>query len=133
MATVTSAPDAVVLKHEVLRATPRLMRTEILRHAWRRAGWPEASMSAVRWRRLAVLDQRAQASSGARSAPRVEISSDGLFVVAEKVDACPKMRRFCREVGRRDSTGLTRGRTDVPWAGLQHRRRRPRTIPTKPA
>ena len=38
-----------------LQSSPRFLVTEVLRVLWRRAGWPEASMSARRWRRLASL------------------------------------------------------------------------------
>ena len=50
-------PDCVVLKHGFLRSMPAFQRTEVLRRVWRKAGWPEASMSARRWRRLAALVQ----------------------------------------------------------------------------
>jgi tRNA(Ile)-lysidine synthase len=42
--------DLLPLQHETAS-----VRSEVLRHAWRRAGWPERSMSAVRWRRLERL------------------------------------------------------------------------------
>jgi tRNA(Ile)-lysidine synthase len=38
-----------------LRAAPLAYRAEVLRAAWRMAGWPERGMSAARWRRLARL------------------------------------------------------------------------------
>ena len=54
-AVITRADDCVVLKHGFLRSIPAFQRTEVLRRVWRAAGWPEASMSARRWRRLAAL------------------------------------------------------------------------------
>jgi tRNA(Ile)-lysidine synthase len=114
-ATITSAHDAVVLKHGLLRSTPRVMRTEILRHAWRRAGWPEASMSADRWHRLAALIRR-EAIEPRVIGARVEVSSDGSFLVL-------------RRLAKTEASGVSDlrshveiplalpGRTPVPWAG----------------
>ena len=47
---------------------PRFQRVERLRQVWRRAGWPEAGMTARRWRRLASLarsDRTTRAAVGA--------------------------------------------------------------------
>lgn len=115
MATVSTATDAVVLKHELLRSTPRLMRTEILRHAWRRAGWPEASMSADRWRRLASLIGReriAPCSIGAS----VELSSDGSFVLLRRLAQTFANARSSARLDV-DIPLVVPGHTNVPWAG----------------
>ncbi len=46
--------DAVFLRAP-LSATPLFVRAEVIRRAWRRAGWPEAGMDANRWNRIARL------------------------------------------------------------------------------
>ncbi len=53
---VESGPDRVVLDRQVLAKLTRFERAELLRLAWRQAGWPERAMDARRWRRLAKLD-----------------------------------------------------------------------------
>ncbi|MEW4571001.1 tRNA lysidine(34) synthetase TilS [Tautonia sp. JC769] len=55
---VTIEPFGVALRRDRLAALPRSVRTEILRVVWRRAGWPERSMSADRWQRMAALVRR---------------------------------------------------------------------------
>ncbi len=52
---ITKTPHAVVLKHPYLSSIPSFLRAEVLRRVWRSVGWPEAGMSAKRWRRLAAL------------------------------------------------------------------------------
>ena len=47
--------DEVVLDRDELARLPRFLRAEVLRQAWRRAGWPEAGMGAEQWQRLADL------------------------------------------------------------------------------
>jgi tRNA(Ile)-lysidine synthase len=47
--------DEIRIGREALRALPPFLRTEVLRRAWRQAGWPEAGMGAARWQRLAAL------------------------------------------------------------------------------
>jgi tRNA(Ile)-lysidine synthase len=47
--------DLIELNRDRLRRSPSYLCTEVLRKVWRRAGWPEAGMSARRWRRLAML------------------------------------------------------------------------------
>jgi tRNA(Ile)-lysidine synthase len=46
-------PDQVAFDRPSLAKLGRIERVEILRLAWRRAGWPERAMDARRWRRLA--------------------------------------------------------------------------------
>jgi len=50
--------DRVAFVRDRLMQYPAFFRAEVLRLAWRRAGWPEAGMSAKRWRRLARLVRR---------------------------------------------------------------------------
>ena len=47
--------DRIELCRDRLRQSPIFLRAEVLRRVWRLAGWPEASMSAQRWHRLASL------------------------------------------------------------------------------
>jgi len=47
--------DQIELRRDRLVQSPIFLRAEMLRRVWRQAGWPEAGMSAKRWRRLAVL------------------------------------------------------------------------------
>lgn len=55
---VTIEPFEITLRRDRLAALPRSARIEILRVVWRRAGWPERSMSSDRWRRMAALMAR---------------------------------------------------------------------------
>ncbi len=72
---ITRSPDSVVLKHGYLRSLPAFLRAEVLHAVWRSAGWPEAGMSAQRWRRLAALVKR-------NEIPRVEIGA-GVVVLTK--------------------------------------------------
>jgi tRNA(Ile)-lysidine synthase len=57
-ATLEIGADAVVLLNFRLARLPRPLRAEVIRLAWRRAGWPEAGMDAARWLRLAAMVRR---------------------------------------------------------------------------
>lgn len=46
---------AVILLVAELRHLPPILGAEVIRRAWRRAGWPEGRMSAAHWARLAAL------------------------------------------------------------------------------
>lgn len=59
-AVVESGPAAIILRAGVLKRLPPPERVEVIRLAWRRAGWPEGRMTARRWRRLAWLAARAE-------------------------------------------------------------------------
>jgi tRNA(Ile)-lysidine synthase len=48
----------VEIRREWLLELPLFLRAEVLRRVWREAGWPEAGMSARRWRRLARLARK---------------------------------------------------------------------------
>ena len=50
-----AGPDEVSFSRDALLTVPAFLRAEVIRLAWRRTGWPEAGMSALRWRRLARL------------------------------------------------------------------------------
>lgn len=60
-AVLRAGPGSIVLDREALRALPPFVRAELIRHAWRAQGWPEAGMGHGRWLRLA---RRARAGSG---------------------------------------------------------------------
>jgi tRNA(Ile)-lysidine synthase len=47
--------DRAELRRDCLHQLPLFLRVEVLRRVWKQAGWPEASMSARRWHRLASL------------------------------------------------------------------------------
>ena len=65
--------DAVSFHREALMAHPVFLRAEVLRLAWRRAGWPERGMDEARWNRLARLVRRRRS---------------GRFDVGEGFEAC---------------------------------------------
>jgi tRNA(Ile)-lysidine synthase len=113
-ATVSAAENAVVLKLGFLRSTPRSMQTEILRRVWRRAGWPEASMSALRWHRLAALIGKKEVQPRVIGA-RVEVSSDGLFLVLRRLPKTPAP--VSSSITPVEIPLALPGRTEVPWAG----------------
>jgi tRNA(Ile)-lysidine synthase len=50
-----SSPNRVVLDLGALKKRSQSERADVLRLAWREAGWPELAMDAARWRRLASL------------------------------------------------------------------------------
>ena len=112
-AVVTRAPDCVVLKHGFLQSIPAFQRTEVLRRVWRRAGWPEASMSARRWRRLAALvrnDEISRVEIGAR----VEVSTDRFMLVLQRRPA-PSLTSAVSDTC--ETIPLTiPGLTTIPWA-----------------
>jgi tRNA(Ile)-lysidine synthase len=105
--------DCLVLKHAFLQSSPRFLLTEVLRVLWKRACWPEASMSARRWRRLASLVRLKEITPVVIGA-RVLVSSDGLIL---------KLSRLPRPDTLEPSKHLhveiplsIPGRIDVPWA-----------------
>jgi tRNA(Ile)-lysidine synthase len=51
--------DKVILKRPIFKQAPPHLQAEVLRALWRQQGWPEASMSWRRWRRLAALGREA--------------------------------------------------------------------------
>ncbi|MDB5352097.1 MAG: putative ATPase of the PP-loop superfamily implicated in cell cycle control [Planctomycetota bacterium] len=90
-AVVTVGELAVVLRCEPLRSLPPAARAEVLRRAWRRAGWPERSMTAGRWLRLAATVDRPSArfSLGGRIEVRM---SGGLLRLSPSVSGHPEPR-----------------------------------------
>ena len=57
---VESESTGLVLRRDLLGRRSRAVRVAILRIAWRRLGWPEGTMSAARWNRLATLIRSGQ-------------------------------------------------------------------------
>lgn len=57
-ATLDSSQDTVRFTRGELATLSEFLRAEVLRLAWRRAGWPEVGMAAGRWHRLAQLARR---------------------------------------------------------------------------
>jgi tRNA(Ile)-lysidine synthase len=111
---ITRTPECLVLKHAFLRSLPAFLRAEVLRHLWRHAGWPEASMSARHWRRLAALVQndeipRTEIGAG------VAVSTESFFLVLRR----PPVVRVVEAVT--ESAGPIAlevpGSASVPWAG----------------
>ncbi len=80
---ITKTPDAIVLKHPYLSSIPSFLRAEVLRRVWRSAGWPEAGMSAKRWRRLAALAQNKDIAP-VEIGEHVTISTDRFFLVLRR-------------------------------------------------
>jgi len=85
-AVITSAADCVVLKHRFLGSVPRYLRTEVLRRVWREVGWPEAGMTACRWRRLAMLVEQ-DAFPTVTIGTHVAASTDQNFLVLRRLPA----------------------------------------------
>jgi tRNA(Ile)-lysidine synthase len=113
-ATITVAPDCLVLKHGFLSSLPGHLRAEVLRRLWRGAGWPEREMSARRWRRLSALVPQ-------REVPRVEIGA-GVAVSTEKfflvLRRSPVPPAAAPGVESRGAIVLeVPGAAAVPWAG----------------
>ena len=64
--TWSASGQQVEMRRDWLLELPVFLRAEVLRRVWREAGWPEAGMSARRWRRLAMLAQPADQPPGDR-------------------------------------------------------------------
>jgi tRNA(Ile)-lysidine synthase len=116
VALVTESPHCLMLRQGFLAAVPAFLGAEVLRRLWRRAGWPEAGMTARRWQRLAALAHKKQI-------PRIALG-DGVEVSTE-VDLLVLRRRPAPESGAPASlaAGLVAidvpGSASVPWAGGQ--------------
>jgi tRNA(Ile)-lysidine synthase len=113
-AVITRMPDCMVLKHGFLQSIPAFLRAEVLRRLWREAGWPEASMSARQWRRLAALVRRDEI-------PRTEIGA-GVAVLTEQYFLVLHRRPMTPVAPKApDPAGPIAlpvpGSASVPWAG----------------
>ncbi len=67
---------SVTLDRPALAALSRYLRAEVLRRAWRDAGWPERSMDAHRWRRLAAWAARGTGAIDVGAGVRGEVGGD---------------------------------------------------------
>jgi tRNA(Ile)-lysidine synthase len=115
-ATVTAAEHTVVLKRKVLQPASRFMRAEILRRLWRQAGWPERSMSAARWRRLAALAGKKDEIERRVIGASVGVWSDGPYVVLRRSPRTEASLAIHARPGCEIPLAIP-GRTDVSWAG----------------
>ncbi|WP_406698704.1 tRNA lysidine(34) synthetase TilS [Singulisphaera sp. Ch08] len=80
IATLEASADEVSLDREALGQFSKFDRTEVLRMAWRRARWPEAGMSAERWRRLADLVLRPDAPRSILNGIEIQVASRTLVL-----------------------------------------------------
>jgi tRNA(Ile)-lysidine synthase len=80
---ITKTPNAIVLKHPYLSSIPSFLRAEVLRRVWRSVGWPEAGMSAKRWKRLEAVAQNKEVPR-VEIGERVAISSERFFLVLRR-------------------------------------------------
>ena len=74
--TWSSNHQQVEIRRDGLLGLPVFLRAEVLRRVWREAGWPEAGMSARRWRRLAIL-ARSQRINRLAIGAGVELTTTG--------------------------------------------------------
>jgi tRNA(Ile)-lysidine synthase len=111
---LAKTPDCVVLKHGTLQSIPFFLRTELLRRVWRNAGWPEASMSARRWRRLAGLVQNHEIPR-IEVGGRVEVMTEQFFLVLRRVPASVSSSVATETMA--TIPLAVPGLTAVPWAG----------------
>ena len=79
-ATVEARPGLVLLSRPKLLQVNRFLRAEVLRRAWRRAGWPEAGMGAKHWWRLADLANRPKARASVGGGIEAETDADLLVL-----------------------------------------------------
>ena len=106
--------DTLVLKHGLLTTVPDFLRAEVLRRVWRRAGWPERSMTAERWRRMSKCVR-------AKEIPRMEVGN-GVSMSTENFVLV--LRRSCPVRETIGSSPVTHqialdipGSVYVPWGG----------------
>jgi tRNA(Ile)-lysidine synthase len=81
-ALVEANPGAVVLRVGPLARCPAGLRAEVLRHAWRAAGWPEGGMTEARWRRLSALAVRADGRRRDVGAGVAAVSGQDMFTLS---------------------------------------------------
>jgi tRNA(Ile)-lysidine synthase len=60
---------------------PAFLRAEVLRRAWRRAGWPEVGMTGARWGRLARLVRRQRPGRFDIGSGVVAVTGAGVFTL----------------------------------------------------
>jgi tRNA(Ile)-lysidine synthase len=114
-AIITASEGTVVLSREVLRSASLLTRAEILRRVWRQAGWPERSMSAARWSRLAAWTGKRGEMKRRVIGAGVEVLCDATLVVLQRLSRTSASVVHARPDG--EIPLAIPGRTDVSWAG----------------
>jgi tRNA(Ile)-lysidine synthase len=75
-----SSPLQIVLGRPALARLSPFERAEILRLAWRNAGWPEGGMDVHRWRRLANLATSGQPKMSVGAGLEAEVLPDRLIL-----------------------------------------------------
>jgi tRNA(Ile)-lysidine synthase len=113
---ITNTPATVVLKHPYLNSIPSFLRAEVLRRVWRSAGWPEAGMSAKRWRRLAALAQNRDIAP-VEIGEHVTISTDRFFLVLRR--SPPSVTASSGPSGEKPIVLESPGLVLVPWASCR--------------
>jgi tRNA(Ile)-lysidine synthase len=103
----------VEIRRDWLLDLPVFLRAEVLRRVWRDAGWPEAGMSARRWRRLASLARSQRVN-------RLAIGA-GVELTTTSGSGCPPnqfiLRRISTTASVEQEPDLSEGLTlDVPGA-----------------
>jgi tRNA(Ile)-lysidine synthase len=111
---LSKGEEYVVLKHGFLGSIPPFQRAEVLRRVWRRAGWPEANMSASRWRRLAALVEDDEIP-GVMIGDRVEVWMEQGFLYLKRHRAPAPAPATGAPL--EPLTLAVPGLTAVPWAG----------------
>ena len=97
-ATMSLTNDKAEFRRDRLLQLPVFLRAELIRRVWRQAGWPEAGMSARRWRRLATL-ARSQRICGLAIGGGIELTTTGVegwppnaFVLKRAAAVAPSSR-----------------------------------------
>ncbi len=114
---ITESPDRIVLDHRPLQSASGYLRSEVLRRILRGVGWPEASMSARRWHRLAALCRRDKVPRVVVGAG-VEVAMDGGRLVLRPV-AESGAGTLAFGAAHEPIPLILAGRTLVPWADCQ--------------
>lgn len=115
---ITRSTDAIVLKHPYLSSIPSFLRAEVLRRVWRSAGWPEAGMSAKRWRRLAALAQKNEFPT-VDIGERVTVSTERDFLVLRRSRVPEASPSALYPNSERPISLETPGSVLVPWANCR--------------
>ena len=133
--------DQAELRRDRLLQLPVFLRAELLRRIWRQAGWPEAGMSAKRWRRLASLARSGRINRLAIGGG-VEVSTTGkegwppdAFVLRRAGGGPPPLAaRKGRHSTRRARLGIVARRENFHRSGCRYPARRDdRPGPHRPA
>ena len=110
---LTCDPTLILLKQSFVSGISPFLRAEVFRRIWRRAGWPEASMSAERWQRLAALARRNEIPP-TQIGGGIEVWTDKSLLILRRIE-------HREAAGPESGTALAipllvPGRTSVEWA-----------------